>query len=484
MTWFEQCAFVDTPEIETITDFIGTQQAYPSALLLPEYVGENSKSDVNDVDLSKKRQFIRSLGAEGRCVLVCSHILHEVESVAQRIVVMQQGRTLADGSARELRAELAEVPLTVRIETSDPSALALRLVALDGVREVSRTHDVLSAHVPPRDPVRRLGRVGRRRERTAHDVRRTHRRVPRGRLRVPHTMSEPGPPPRAALPREMPTAPRPLAGFGVMARQAFSEGWRRRRLLLVLLAGIGLGVTVGLLMAAEEGNDPGGDAAVELWLGLGRFVVAMLFPLIALLLGSQGFARLRSDRTLVYHLVRPVGRETLFLARWAAGLPTMIAIAVATVGGAVLASGVRVPLAGWLGLIGLSAIAMVVLSAIYFTLAAVARHGLIYGLVYTFVIEGMIATMPGSVQRGSISHHLRGLMLGWCGESFSGLSDGAARTIKGMTSDQAADNAASFFGQTDYLPASTEIVVLLAIAVGVLLWGMRRVRRKDWPLKD
>jgi len=49
-----QCAFIDIPEIENITSFIGSQQAYPSAMLLPEYVGENAKSDVNDVDMSKK----------------------------------------------------------------------------------------------------------------------------------------------------------------------------------------------------------------------------------------------------------------------------------------------------------------------------------------------------------------------------------------------------------------------------------------------
>lgn len=37
-----QCAFVDTPEVDKICDFIGAQQAYPTAYLLPEYVGEDS----------------------------------------------------------------------------------------------------------------------------------------------------------------------------------------------------------------------------------------------------------------------------------------------------------------------------------------------------------------------------------------------------------------------------------------------------------
>ncbi|MGL5889288.1 MAG: DNA translocase FtsK 4TM domain-containing protein, partial [Bacteroidia bacterium] len=39
-----QCAFVDTPEVERICQFIGDQRGYPSAFLLPEYVDENSET--------------------------------------------------------------------------------------------------------------------------------------------------------------------------------------------------------------------------------------------------------------------------------------------------------------------------------------------------------------------------------------------------------------------------------------------------------
>lgn len=48
-----QCAFVDTPELEEIMDYIQKQQAYPSPHYLPEYVGEET-SDLGDVDLSKR----------------------------------------------------------------------------------------------------------------------------------------------------------------------------------------------------------------------------------------------------------------------------------------------------------------------------------------------------------------------------------------------------------------------------------------------
>jgi len=49
-----QCGFVDTPEVEAICQFIGEQRAYPSAFLLPEYVGEggegNGDVDMDDID--------------------------------------------------------------------------------------------------------------------------------------------------------------------------------------------------------------------------------------------------------------------------------------------------------------------------------------------------------------------------------------------------------------------------------------------------
>ncbi|MFI5220161.1 MAG: DNA translocase FtsK 4TM domain-containing protein [Bacteroidia bacterium] len=49
-----QCAFVDLPEVEKITEFIGSQRGYPDAFLLPEYVGENENAGVNDVDAADR----------------------------------------------------------------------------------------------------------------------------------------------------------------------------------------------------------------------------------------------------------------------------------------------------------------------------------------------------------------------------------------------------------------------------------------------
>jgi S-DNA-T family DNA segregation ATPase FtsK/SpoIIIE len=53
-----QCAFVDTPEVERIVDFIGAQKAYPTAYLLPEYVGEEGNVKL-DIDISERDVLFR-----------------------------------------------------------------------------------------------------------------------------------------------------------------------------------------------------------------------------------------------------------------------------------------------------------------------------------------------------------------------------------------------------------------------------------------
>lgn len=68
-----QCAFVDTPEVENICQYIGSQQAYPTAYLLPEYVSDNNGGNNNMVDLKERDPFF--------------------EEAARLIVANQQGST-------------------------------------------------------------------------------------------------------------------------------------------------------------------------------------------------------------------------------------------------------------------------------------------------------------------------------------------------------------------------------------------------------
>lgn len=54
-----QCAFVDTPEVEKITEFIGAQKAYPNAYLLPEFIGGDENGIKLDMDISERDSLFR-----------------------------------------------------------------------------------------------------------------------------------------------------------------------------------------------------------------------------------------------------------------------------------------------------------------------------------------------------------------------------------------------------------------------------------------
>jgi len=57
-----QCAFIDTPEVERLTDFIGSQRAYAQAHQLPEYVGEESGMGI-DVDIEGRDKLFEEAAA-------------------------------------------------------------------------------------------------------------------------------------------------------------------------------------------------------------------------------------------------------------------------------------------------------------------------------------------------------------------------------------------------------------------------------------
>jgi ABC-2 type transport system ATP-binding protein len=66
----------------------------------------------------------RRLGGEGRCVIVSSHVLGEVERLGSRVLVMSQGRLAAAGDFHELRALMDDRPMRIRVRTDRPRELA------------------------------------------------------------------------------------------------------------------------------------------------------------------------------------------------------------------------------------------------------------------------------------------------------------------------------------------------------------------------
>jgi ABC-2 type transport system ATP-binding protein len=78
-------------------------------------------------------RLIRDWGRAGKSVLVSSHILHEIESMTSNILLINNGRILAEGNVHQIRELIDTHPHSVFIRAQDPKALARALLVEDGV---------------------------------------------------------------------------------------------------------------------------------------------------------------------------------------------------------------------------------------------------------------------------------------------------------------------------------------------------------------
>jgi ABC-2 type transport system ATP-binding protein len=81
-------------------------------------------------------ELFQRLGDEGRTVIVSSHILHEVERLAHRQIVLVRGRLAAAGDHHAIRSAIADRPRQVLLRSSDPRRLAAALVGVEAVSGV------------------------------------------------------------------------------------------------------------------------------------------------------------------------------------------------------------------------------------------------------------------------------------------------------------------------------------------------------------
>ena len=201
----------------------------PEVLLLDEPV-----TGMDPVNRRRVIDLVRRLGREGRTVLVSSHILHEVEAMTRRVLLVNHGRILAEGDVREIRELMDEHPHTVALRARDPRRLAAAIVGWPNVvslavrrrGRVADGADGAARRVLPRAARRRARGRGRR------DV--LARREPRVRLPLPHRAQRADARGRvvsaalAAAPAAAPALrPRPVAPAAVPARRP--RGVRRSR---------------------------------------------------------------------------------------------------------------------------------------------------------------------------------------------------------------------------------------------------------------
>ena len=103
----------------------------PQVLLLDEPL-----NGLDPLARSEVIELLRSFAAAGRTVVVSSHILHEVDELSDRVVLVHGGYIVAEGAIAGVRDEMAaERPLAVLVRCDRPGALAARVFAEDHVVE-------------------------------------------------------------------------------------------------------------------------------------------------------------------------------------------------------------------------------------------------------------------------------------------------------------------------------------------------------------
>ena len=74
----------------------------------------------------------RRFAAEGRHVIVSSHVLHEVDIISDRVILLSNGYVVAEGQIRSVREEIEDHPMQVLIRCDKPRALASEVFQQEG----------------------------------------------------------------------------------------------------------------------------------------------------------------------------------------------------------------------------------------------------------------------------------------------------------------------------------------------------------------
>ncbi|EFO80236.1 ABC transporter related protein [Oscillochloris trichoides DG-6] len=119
-----------------------------AAALLPDpelIILDEPTNGLDPAGMVEIRDLIRHLAAEGRTILLCSHVLHEVEQLCQRVAILKEGRLIAQGNVADLLQR--EQGIRLRVE-GDPAAAIALLHALPWVTGLTQEGTVIFVDAP------------------------------------------------------------------------------------------------------------------------------------------------------------------------------------------------------------------------------------------------------------------------------------------------------------------------------------------------
>lgn len=107
-------------------------------------------------------RLFREAAASAAHVLISSHVLHEVDVVSDRIVMLDNGYVVAEGGIRTVRSEMPDHPAQIMVRCEKPALVASQVFDADSVVEVKIHEDGRGLHISTRNPqqfYRKLNRI-------------------------------------------------------------------------------------------------------------------------------------------------------------------------------------------------------------------------------------------------------------------------------------------------------------------------------------
>jgi ABC-2 type transport system ATP-binding protein len=134
--------------VEAATERSGLQQGHATANCLAQALAHEPSVVILDEPLNGLDPMVRAetialfrkLAGEGLHLIISSHILHEVDSMSDFVVLLNNGYVVAEGNIKGVREEMDEHPMQILIRCDNPSKLAAQVFAQVHVVE-ARLHD-------------------------------------------------------------------------------------------------------------------------------------------------------------------------------------------------------------------------------------------------------------------------------------------------------------------------------------------------------
>ncbi|MEM9380890.1 MAG: ABC transporter permease subunit [Planctomycetota bacterium] len=168
----------------------------------------------------------------------------------------------------------------------------------------------------------------------------------------------------------------------------------------------------GLLVTRFASSDATGDK-VFLMIGL-MLLIQFVVPMLSVSLGVGVIADEAEARTITYPFTRPIPRPGVFLGRWLATVVVILTLLIASAMGLyviALSAPPAMPLEDALPLVQAAVVGGVVYSLGASVVGVLFKRGLVVALGYTFVIEILVANLPGSTRTLTVQYHLRSIFV-------------------------------------------------------------------------